>query len=574
MARVLGLEIGPHSIRGALVRTTLKKIEVERYVEAPILEAPPEPPPSPPVPADPPREGEPIIAVDAPPETPVVAPRESPVAAAIREVVGALGRTPDRVVTGLHGMDASLRVIELPAGAAKRIAQVLPFELETVLPFAPADAIIDYEVIERTPTELKILAAAARKERIRAFLDPFREAGAYPRELAVGAAVYSGLVPLVPALESADPVLIVHVDETSTDLCVLKKGLPVLTRTLSAGVGAVPRSAGAAQPSDGQWGPGESHSLGRGGAAPSTTREPNQGHLARLEAELRRTLATFRAQSSAPPARAYLSGPLARDAQAVEWLAQLVGAPAEPIPLSEAPGGAVGAERAAFGRAMSLACRVARRDKRLDLLRGEFAPQQGMTGLRQSASLLAGCAALVFVSLVFALVARSILLADEKEFLEAQLERATESAFGEGTTDPREVQEFLESGGRDEDPLPDYDGFDVLDAISRVIPEDIRHDTRRFHFALDDDGYGSHFELQGGVATNSERDRIVELLGQYECGFCEGESPEEKRCFRDIHPGSTTPGPGGQGINYQVEATIRCPNAPEPEDNRRRRNER
>jgi general secretion pathway protein L len=537
MARVLGLEIGSHSIRGALVRTTLKKIEVERYLEVPIVDSPP-PSEIPAAPIIAMEEGAPAAPEG---EAPVVLPAndESPIARAIREMVRTIGKTPDRIVTALDGMGASLRVVELPAGAAKRIAQVLPFELETVLPFAPADAVIDYEILERTPTELKVLAAAARKERIRAFLEPFREAGAYPRELAVGAAVYSGLVPLVPSLDGADPILIVHVDESATDLCVLKRGQPVLTRTLSAGIG----------------------------------REPNAASLARLEAELRRTLSGFRAQSAVEFSRAYLSGAIARDPAANDWLAQIVGAPVEPVPLPEAPGGAIGTERAMFGRAMALACRVARRDKRLDLLRGEFAPQQGMTGLRQSAGLLAGCAALVFLSVIFALVARSILLADEKEYLQAQLEAATESAFGEASADPREVQSFLESGGRDEDPLPDYDGFDVLDSISRVIPEDIRHDTRRFHFALDDDGYGAHFELQGTVATNSERDRIVELLGDHECGFCDGEGAA-KKCFRDIEPGSTTPGPGGTGINYQVEANIRCPSAPEPEDNRRRRNDR
>ena len=39
MARLLGIEIGPTALRGVLLRSALRKIEVERYVEIPLAEA-------------------------------------------------------------------------------------------------------------------------------------------------------------------------------------------------------------------------------------------------------------------------------------------------------------------------------------------------------------------------------------------------------------------------------------------------------------------------------------------------------------------------------------------------------
>src|SRR3954469_1785909 len=117
MARFLGIDIGDSALRGVLVRSALRKLEVERYVEIPLTQLP-----------------------DSPGRVPELNE-------AGRNLLRALGVTPDSIVASLAGEETSLRVIELPAAARKRIAEVLPFELETVLPYDPHDAIIDYQPI-------------------------------------------------------------------------------------------------------------------------------------------------------------------------------------------------------------------------------------------------------------------------------------------------------------------------------------------------------------------------------------------------------------------------------------------
>jgi hypothetical protein len=91
MARYLGIDIGKHALRGVLVRSALRKLELERYVEIPLVQP----------------EGSPG--------------RLPELSEAGRNLLRALGATPDAIIAGLAGEETSLRVIELPAAARKRV---------------------------------------------------------------------------------------------------------------------------------------------------------------------------------------------------------------------------------------------------------------------------------------------------------------------------------------------------------------------------------------------------------------------------------------------------------------------
>src|SRR5687768_7049252 len=107
MARFLGIDIGDGSLRGVLVRSGLRKLEVERYVEVPLS-----------------------AEAGSPGRLPELAE-------AGRNLLRALPATPDAIVAATPGEETSLRALELPAAARKRIAEVLPFELEALLPYEP-----------------------------------------------------------------------------------------------------------------------------------------------------------------------------------------------------------------------------------------------------------------------------------------------------------------------------------------------------------------------------------------------------------------------------------------------------
>ncbi|MEM9191098.1 MAG: hypothetical protein AAGF12_18090 [Myxococcota bacterium] len=451
---------------------------------------------------------------------------------AAQALVASLDR-PDRIVSVLPGEEASVRVVEIPAGAAKRIVEVLPFQLEELVPFAIDEAVVDHQPLEQVGTELRVLACATPKERVATFVGELADGGIFLRELAVGAAALDGLVPLKPELGTGEAVLLLRVCETTTDLTVLHNGSPVLCRTISEGAGS----------------------------------------LERLIRTIKRTLTAHRASGGLMPVRAYLLGEASVDDQAAPWFGEQLDLSFENLTLPDAPG-ADSAVRGRFGTAMALACRMLGAKKRLDLLKGEFTARQTGSFLRQNASLLAVCLVAILLSFGFSMYARYALLSGEQDTLRAELERVTEAQFGRQTGRASRAREFLRGEGGDPDPLPKFDGWDVLDAVSGVIPESIEHNTRRFSFEMKENGAAGELLIQGTVSTVAERDTIQEALTNFECGWCppKDEDGDEAslRCFQEVE-GDTSVGRGGQSQNYQLEAKIRCPGTPAPESNRRGR---
>ncbi len=518
MARILGLDIGPLTVRGTLVRTAFRSTEVVRYLEVPIAPAgqPMESTPANGGPTE--GAGHPeALAHSGSSET-------NALRAAVETLVAQLDRPPDQVVVALDGREASLRVVELPAGAAKKIAEVLPFELDELVPFEMDEAIVDFQPVDRSETLLRVMAAAVPKERVAQHLASLKAVGVEPVEIAVGAAALDGLVTLVEELDGNEPRALVEIRQDRTEVCVLAGGTCHFARTLTGGL----------------------DSIAGGGEA--------------LRRELRRTFAAYRATGGPVPERVYLCGDAAHlpDA-AVPWLADVVGQEIALLPLPEAPG-IEPSLRPCFALATALAGRATHRGKRLNLRRGELAHTRSGGVLRQHARVLAVCGTCVLIAFGYSVWARYTVLSAEREQLRAQLAQITEDIFDEETRSPTRARELLEGGRQTVDPLPKFTAYDVLDAISGAIPPDITHDTRRLTIEIDDETREGRFELQGTVASIAERDTIAANL-------------EAHRCFKEIKPGPTSPGPGNERLNYRLEAEVHCPGDEPvlPDTGRRRR---
>ncbi|MGB8330933.1 MAG: pilus assembly protein PilM, partial [Polyangiales bacterium] len=243
MSLVLGLEVTPRVVRGAFLRTTLRGSEMERYAEA-------------------------ILPYSAELDSQAELLR-----AAVAQVLSQAPRPPDRIIAALGGESASLRLVDLPAGVEKKVSEVLPGELGSVLPFDVDDAVVDYQVVGHDETTIQLMAAAAPRESVAARLQQLQSAGVDPRELAVGAMVFDGLGALLGDSLSGTTVLVVDVGPTSTDFAVLTNGRCTFARTVSGGMDLV-----------------------------------ESGRRAELASALQRTLASYRAQRSESPSRILLSG--------------------------------------------------------------------------------------------------------------------------------------------------------------------------------------------------------------------------------------------------------------------------
>jgi type II secretion system protein L len=496
MARILGLDVGTTAVRGAVLRTALRKVELERYVEAPLAPAEPGAPEGP-------------------------AGRADALASAIRQVLAAVGKAPDGIVVAIAGEDASVRPVELPAAAQKRIAEVLPFELEAVLPFPAEDAVIDYQPIDKDGARVRLLAAAAPRANVASLLAELGDAGVAPQEIAVGAAALDGLVGLVPELAGAGPYVVLDLGAHHLDINILHHGRTEIARTVGAGIAGLPQ---------------------------------NEGELTRA---LVQTLASFRAAGAPAPIKAFVCGGGALLEGLGPWLGRLLGE-AEVVTLSLPPApGADDVTRPLFARATALAGRTLLKGKRLDLRQGEFAQRRAMGALRAQLPLLAACAGAVVFAFVFSTWSSYRLLGERRQTLETELARVTLDAFGEATRDPERAKRLLDGRTGAQDPLPRFDAFDALDAISRAVPGDVVHDTRRLEISIGTGEREGKLELQGTVSNIAERDRVVEALGA-------------NACFHDIENGRTSPAVGQDRVTYTIAAVINCGTRPAPTKNRTR----
>jgi hypothetical protein len=226
-----------------------------------------------------------------------------------------------------------------------------------------------------------------------------------------------------------------------------------------------------------------------------------------------------------------------------QWLTEQLGVQCGVAPLPEASG-ADEEMRPKFTKAAALAARAISRGKQLDLRQGEFASQAAAGEIRKHLRLIAVCFAAVIFCFAVSLMARYRVASAEHEELSATLAKVSKDLLPEEAHSALHAQELLAAGPRIDDPLPRFDAYDVLEAVSESIPADIQHDTRRLLIEIDDDGDHGRFEIQGTVGSIAERDRIVEAL-------------QAHSCFADFEKGSISTAVEDRK-DYKLVVKVRC----------------
>lgn len=477
MPRILGLDIDHDALRGVLLRTSFRNVEVQQYVQVPLSAAP-----------------------DSPARAPEVAD-------AYQSLLRSLGAPPDSVITSLDGLTMSLHTVELPTAAAKRVADVLPFELETLLPFDPEDAVIAHQTMPGPEGTLRLLVAAALEERVDVALQRLKLAGIDPDELGAGGVALDGLAGLMPESLGHGVQLLLEVRRAGTDLCLLSDGRCVLARSLSVGTDALDKNA------DSLW------------------------------QEIKRTLATARAGGLDAPARATLVGEGALASGMASWLASHLDLEVQLAVLPEPSTGSPPSPL--FGRALALAGRTTARGAHIDLRVGRFASSRSGAGLAVHGTLLAGCAFATLLSMIFSLNASQQLLLDEQAQLQDELAELTKQVLGTEASTAEATEALIEAQAKRKDPLPRFDAFDALAAISETVRPDVVHEVRQMRIEVGDDRRDGRVELQGELASLEQRDALVANL-------------QAHACFDGIEKGRTRPSRDKARINYQIEADLHC----------------
>jgi general secretion pathway protein L len=418
----------------------------------------------------------------------------------------------DSAVAAVDGARCFTHQVNLPESAKKRLAELLPFELEAVLPLDIDELLIDHAILGTTnvegSNELKVLTVASRLEHVQEVIDLVRDAGGkQPERIGVSTTELAQLTALNPVLRGEEPIALVDLGFHRTDICILKEGAIQKVRALSLGIEGFPESANT------------------------------------CVARIRQTLSAHATSTGQEVSRIYVVGDGAAMNGLTDYLAGQLGVIVELLDKIEMEGLApeIEARVPSFGRALATAMHAVR-GKGFDLRQGELAFERGYEHVKERAPLLAGLVFAVLLSFFFSIWAESRALAAENEALVTSLEEITSSTFGTGTGDPDEAEISLEKArkSRPEDPMPYLDGFGVAVALSDAVPADLVHDVEELDIAK------GRVKIRGLVESAKDAQTVAKKLGKH-------------RCIHEPSVTKITQVVNTERERYTLEAELYCP---------------
>jgi general secretion pathway protein L len=481
MSTFLGIDIGTTAVKVAVIRTAYRKVQLAGLASVEVAQA-----------------GSLTEAISQ----------------ATRAVMGERGGTGDAIAVGVEGARATVKVVGLPQSAAKSIGDVLPYELESQLPFDLTEAVFDYRLLpgvrEMKGEELAVLVGLAKISDVQAKIDQAKEAlGAEPERVGLGAFPIANMVPWIPQLGEG-VVAVCDLGTVSSDFLVLRNGEPVFARTVGLGTKGLP------------------------------------GTAAKLARELRTTVAAHRSQGGEPPTRLFLCGGGAYVSGAEAFLSSALDIPVEALamPTLEIQGLTpdFATTHARFAKAIGLALGLGPRQVGFNLRKGPLAFERGFAWVKEKVPLLAGLAAVIIVSFLFSAWAQLYAKSKERTALEGALAKVTKEVLGEETTSAERAKELLgkQTAIDDEDPLPHADAFDVMVKISDAIPSSMQHDIEEL------DIQKGHVVMHGIVGTIPDAQQIKTNISN-------------EKCFSDAKITRTTQVVGDNRQKYVLEFDLKCP---------------
>src|SRR5262249_31627790 len=144
-------------------------------------------------------------------------------AAALRDLMREKSLYDSTVYAAMPGDQLSLRLMALPFSDPRKIDQVIGFELESQI-LAPIDEVLhEHKIVGSSGAGSRVLAAAARKDDVRAQLNRLADSGIEARELFAAPLVYDALAGRFLAGQ-AGAIAICDVGAEHTNVCVLREG--------------------------------------------------------------------------------------------------------------------------------------------------------------------------------------------------------------------------------------------------------------------------------------------------------------------------------------------------------------
>ncbi len=343
--RVLGLDIGSHSVKAVELRQTLRDLTLVQLRS---------------------------FAIDDP------APA---LATELRQLIAAHDLPTQNVIVSVAGDRLSTRRLSFPFRDRRKLTAAVPFEVEAQVPFDLAEFVVDWDLVGETSGGADVAASLVPRSEVSLLLDTLREAGLSPRVVEAENLVLSNLASLIelPGLR-----LLADVGHRKTSFCLCRDGRVIAARTVPIAGRALTLAFA------------QERGLGEVEAERAKIEEGVIGNrraagavavIDRLAREVARTLGSFEPLLTGGPniERIHLLGGSARLAGLEAYLAERSGIPTDRLPLPRGPLGAAfvaGGDTLLFSPAMALALRgTSRATTRMNLRQGELAERIDLRGM-------------------------------------------------------------------------------------------------------------------------------------------------------------------------------------------------
>ncbi|MFO0751054.1 MAG: pilus assembly protein PilM [Myxococcota bacterium] len=201
--RIVGLDVGSWSVKAMVLESSLRKMSFVGFREH-------------------------HLPVDANGQA---LPDE--LAAAVKATIGDLD--VDIVSTAVPGVQVLTREVRLPFSDAKRIAPVLGFQLESLLPRPIETVVYDWHVLKKDAEGATLLCPAADKAWLQGWLSELKAGGAEPRYVTL-TSLALGQLGAHLSMDAGDrPWAIIDMGHRSTQITLVRQGRVEAFRTLARG---------------------------------------------------------------------------------------------------------------------------------------------------------------------------------------------------------------------------------------------------------------------------------------------------------------------------------------------------
>lgn len=522
--KILGLDIGAHSVKAVLLEGTMRGWELKAHATAPL--GPPETaiaPAEAAAPAEPAAEGQ----AAAPAEAEAVADlRLTRAIGAVAEQIG--GLRVDLTAVALPGTSAASPFVTLPFTEQKKIDATIGFEVEGLLPFDIDDALYDYQLLSQEDGKSDLLVGVVRRDEFGELIGQLQGAGVDPRVVTLPGIALADLgadLAKRAALPADEYAAILDLGHERSVLSVVRgaaneKSAPplVFTRTFSGGGAELP-------------------GIESGDFASNDVLRRKFQMLLR---EVRQSLRAAQARTRKPVLRVWVGGSLAQVPGLVEQLGRELGVQAEAVTLPGDAGAKIpAAQQPAYAMALGLALRAqVRGGKQLNFRKGPFAYKGDLDYLKGKTSRLVAFAAVLVLLFGANFWAKLETVKKQEATLDDALCEVTQRVLGQCETDFNVALSKLQGGESQAASIPTNSAMEVFTEVVAQMPPDAGLKFEEVDVTLE------RMRLKGTVESFDGVDQVVAGL-------------KKSRCVSDIKRGRVQRN-REERIEFTIDAAYVC----------------